>query len=142
MHCVKNGERFFDSSFLYYYKFDGFIKLEQFQIHTTLHTYLCRRLPTAKAQPTTITEEEIAINMIKVIGDGFEDKKEIAKNIQNGFYICRKLKLIHDHFTVVCSLHIIVQSLLQHSKLCHIILDLPQLLQRTYWLRAQPRKLL
>ena len=101
MHCVKNGERFFDSSFLYYYKFDGFIKFEQFQIHTTLHTYLCRRLPTAKAQPTTITEEEIASNMVKVVMEGFENKKEIVKNIQNGYYICRKLKLIHDNFTVV-----------------------------------------
>ena len=71
-----------------------------------IRRYLCRSLPTAKAQLTTIAEEEIAINMIKVVGEGFEDKKEIAKNIQNGFYICRKLKLIHDHFTVVCSLHI------------------------------------
>ena len=42
---------------------------------------LCRRLPTAKAQLTTIAEEEIAINMIKVVGEGFENKKEIVKNI-------------------------------------------------------------
>ena len=40
--------------------------------------YLCRRLLTAKAQPTTIAEE-ILINMIKVIGEGFENKKEIVK---------------------------------------------------------------
>ena len=64
-------------------------------------TYLCRRLPTAKAQPTTIIEEELAINIIQVVGEGFENKKEIAKNIQNGYYIFRKLKLIHDHLTVI-----------------------------------------
>ena len=40
--------------------------------------YLCRRLLTAKSQPTTIAEG-ILINMIKVIGEGFENKKEIVK---------------------------------------------------------------
>ena len=58
--------------------------------------YLCRRLLTARAQPTTIIKEEIAINIIKVVGEGFENKKEIVKNIHNGYYICSKMKLIHD----------------------------------------------
>ena len=55
-------------------------------------------MPTAKA---TIAEG-IVISMIKVVGKGLENKKEIFKTYKMDIIcICSQLKLIHDHFTVV-----------------------------------------